>query len=153
MQAQLQEVADNRVLRRTFNERISEYYDITGKFAVLRNKEAEEAFGKKGIEFDENEEDPLKRALAEYYKAQNDSKTPAGLFNSEKYNDNLRRLGLQWTPRQKEYVAANTNMRPIPPRLLAILPNKAQTRIRVSGQARTRQKQRRLQEKRLRISQ
>lgn len=143
-QTQLQEVSENRVIERSPFQARQEYFSIIGKFAVLRNDAREDAFGKQSGDFDVDNSDPLKVALAQYYQAIAESKTPALLFDFDAFRAKSDRLRVSWTPAQRDYVDANTHIRDVPQKLLNVLPRRTRENIDRSRRAR---------EKRLRESQ
>ena len=110
------------------------YFDAISEFANLRNGAAFAEFGER--DFEVNDRDPLKKALGQYYKGLEDSKTSAGNFLSAKWDSILQALVQKWTPEQEQYVLANTSRREVPAALLAVLPASTRGRIQQSQLAR-----------------
>jgi hypothetical protein len=68
-----------------------------------------------------------------------EAKTPAGDFDSDKWNAVLDRLEEKWAREGTlEHVRSETHTTNVPSALLAILPEKTQLRILLSKQARER---------------
>jgi len=142
MDARIAEVEEDKVKKRNKAEAVNAYFEITREFAILRNRLALDTFGES--EFDKDEEDPNKRALAEYYKAFDDAKTPAGNFDTDKYNKLLAELNSKWKKEGTlDYVLANTHMSPVPRKIMNALKlhaNKTWRAISASEAARERRR-------------
>jgi len=142
MAGRIAEVEENKVEPRNTAEAVNEYFEITREFAIRRNQLALDTFRER--EFDIDEEDPFKHALAEYYKAFDDARTPAGNFDTDKYNKLLAELNSKWKKEGTlDYVLANTHMSPVPRKIMNALKlhaNKTWRAINASEAARERRR-------------
>ena len=80
--------------------------------------------------------DAEKAALQEYYDSSEPFESPSG-FNSDEWGKVLRQLERKWqTEGTLQYVLANTHTRPVPTKLLKLLPSKTRKTIERSSKAR-----------------
>jgi len=117
-----------------------DYFDIIGEYAAFKRGAGEVTFTE-AFEDDLDDPDPLKQSLAQYYEGLEQSKTPSGLFDNNKWDTVLRRLQNRWSPQQREYVLANTHLLPVSNYLLGILGGRTATNIQASRDARQRRRQ------------
>ena len=113
------------------------YFDATAEAATRRNQTYRVMF--KGEEHNAEADTPGERAVNEYYLGMEEAKTPAGNFDSDRWNAILDRLEVKWAREGTlEYVRSETHTTKVSENLLRILPEKTQLRIRLSQQARER---------------
>ena len=96
-------VEDYYGLMSTIRER---YRDIQGEAAIKRAQTNEifQQFQEDG----ELPEDPLKRAVVQYYDTFDTATSPAGIFDYDALESALEKLEAEWTPAQQRYVDAST---------------------------------------------
>lgn len=122
--------------RLSLRERRGLYFDVLSTYANLRQGILQNEFGEREARFDPNDPDPNRAALGQYYAALDAASASPGIFDSQLFNRLRMQLRMRWTPEQREYVAANTHVRDVPPQLLIILPSTTQREILLSMQAR-----------------
>ena len=143
--AQLEEVVAD--VRLTPRQKIDEYFEINAEFAVRRDENGQAIFGDEEFQGIAGGTPEQQVALQEYYDSLDTAQTPAGRFDSQLWNQLLTSLESKWRRGGVlDYIRANTNMRPVPQRILNLLGEYAPNyfrRIRQSDYARRRRQEHR----------
>ncbi len=120
---------------------VNDYFAIKAENAIRKNEARENLFGDTDYQQDSRGTPLEKAALQEYYNAIDESKSPAGIFLNDVWQQKRDDLTRKW---QDEgtllYVQANTNTKPVPKRLEDFLRVRARNewqRIQDSKDART----------------